>query len=135
MTDSHDSDQSAQNRGADRYEVRLEGWIEPLDERDTQDARVSVTVLDVGRTGVRLACDVPLDRESMWRLRLIEGHHLIAAVPIMARYCKSSDAHGFHIGAQFVIEPYLLHVIGVEPDQLDVEDALYGQIETVAAAG
>ena len=106
------------NRIFQRYEVRGEARIEPLDERSVRGLCIDVRLRDISRTGVMFAIEGPIDVDSMWRMRLIDSGHAIGSVPILVRYCRSASDGAFEVGAQFMIEPYILNVLGVATHRL-----------------
>jgi hypothetical protein len=108
-------------RSGDRYEIRCEARIEPLDEHLQLEAPDSVVVCDIARSGVMLHSSQAIERGSTWRLRLLDGGCVIASLPVVVRYCRGDEGM-FRVGAQLIFEPSVLKQLGVRiDDEFDEE--------------
>ena len=110
----------AHQRKYTRHEVRATARLESLDENLQLGEPLHVMLLNIGRVGVMFESPVVLDVGTTWRLRVVQQGHLVTSVPLVVRYTKSTGC-GYRIGGQFIIEPIVLHTLGVDPliDGLD----------------
>jgi hypothetical protein len=111
-------------RSGERYEVRCEARIEPLDEHLQLETPDSVSVYDIARSGVMLHSNQPLQRGSAWRLRLLDGGCAIASLPVIVRYCREENGV-FRVGMQLVFEPAVLMHLGVHINE-ETDEELAG---------
>ncbi len=110
-----------QTRRNRRHAVRGEARLELLDERISSDRLISVTLHDVGRTGCMLLSDGAIEAGTMWRLRLHDRGQLVASQPLVVRWCRR-HGQGYRLGAQFVIEPYMLKFLGVPEAEVTADE-------------
>ena len=122
--DSH-SLASSECRQFRRFTVRCEAKMEPLEEKAHLGSAVDVMVQDVSRTGVRFQVDEAVTPDTMWRLRLIESGFALGTIPILIRFCRPLPTGSYEIGAQFMIEPYILNILGVATHQLKMDDRIF----------
>ncbi|MDH3583429.1 MAG: hypothetical protein OER86_04365 [Phycisphaerae bacterium] len=108
-----------------RHSVRGEACLEPLDERLASGQPLQVMLQDIGRTGIKFYVDCALEPGSAWRMKFIRQGFAIGSAPLAIRHCEEVSEGQFHIGAQFMIEPYILNIVGVPEQDLDV-DAMDG---------
>lgn len=107
-----------------RFVIRGEARLEPLNNSSLGDSQV-VLLRDVGYAGVGFLTDRELDLETMWRMRFHHPNHgtVFGAQPVIVRYCRPIQPNLYMVGAEFVIEPYLLSLLGVEDKKLRQEVA------------
>jgi hypothetical protein len=118
--------------------VRGEACLESLDERISSGRTLSVTLHDVGRTGCMLLSDGIIEPGTMWRLRLHDRGQFVASQPLVVRWCRK-HGEGYRLGAQFILEPYILKFLGVSEaevtaDELAQEFASYAEPSRANAA-
>lgn len=104
-----------------RHSVRGEARLEPLAERLALEQPLQVMLQDIGRTGIKFYVDRPLELGSAWRMKFIHHGFAIGSAPLAIRYCDAVSESHFHIGAQFMIEPYILNIVGVPEQDLKVD--------------
>ncbi len=115
------------DRQFSRHSIRGEARLEPLDEGPSLDPPLLVMLQDIGRTGVKFMINQNLDVDSTWRLRFLHHGFCIGTVPLIVRYVKEVERGNFHAGGQFMIEPYILNMVGVSEEILKVSEAPDGE--------
>lgn len=111
-------------RSFPRFPVRGEATIEPVGRDVAADRPLAVQLRDVSRAGLGFVTDTYLEPGSTWRVGFHHRHLLIGTQAVVVRYCRLIEEGAYLVGGQFVIEPYLMHALGVPlPDvQADARD-------------
>ena len=99
--------------------------MEPLEEKAHLRSAIDVMVQNVSRTGVKFQVDEALTPDSTWRLRLVESGFALGTIPMLIRYCRPLPTGSFEIGAQFMIESYILNILGVATHELKMDDRIF----------
>jgi len=100
-----------------RYDVRGEARLESLDDYDVTPPQ-RVKLRDIGRGGVGFLTDQDLEPFSTWRLRFEANGHPFASQPISVCFCRVVQDDLYLVGAQFIVEPYIMTLLGVPPAKL-----------------
>lgn len=104
-----------------RYSVRGEARIEPLDPAELQSP-LRVLLRDISRAGVGFLADQFISPCTMWRMQLQTRDFVIGSTAVMVRFCRAVQSDLYLCGAQVIIEPYLMHMLGVPADQARHEE-------------
>ena len=104
-----------------RYMIRGDATLEPLEEQTIESPVIHVMLRDVSRTGVGFLCDTLLQRYSFWRVKFRLQHYQMGTQAVMIRYCRQVRGGLFLVGAQSVMEPYLLGLLGVPEQELNAK--------------
>lgn len=104
-----------------RYSVRADAKLESMDD-DCADTRTTILLRDISRGGIGFLCDRFLDPGTMHRVRFQVHGYPVGSQPIVVCYCRLVQDNLYMIGGQFVVEPYLMALAGVGPEQLGNDD-------------
>lgn len=117
-----------------RFVVRGEALLEPLNRKSVTESR-TLLLRDIGYAGIGFLADQPLDPESMWRVRFQHDDHgaVIGSQPVVIRYCRPVQANLYMVGAEFIIEPYLLSLLGIDSVKLRHEATVDAAHDAAAA--
>ncbi len=115
---------SADHRQYVRHIVRGEAKIEALNDHCSAEPPLHVNLQDIGRTGVMFESDRALELNSTWRLRILHRGYEVTTLPIIVKYCREAPTGAVMVGAQFMIEPFVLSFLGVAEHELRMEDWL-----------
>jgi len=110
------------DRRHDRHSIRQQAKLEPLDEACDLEQIFHVTLQDLSRSGAKLLSDRPLRPNTTWRLRIIDKSLAIASLPVRICYCKTLKDGVYHLGAQVMIEPFVLAALGIDPAACETDD-------------
>lgn len=99
-------------RAFERHALAVETVIEPELHDGLGPPTVPATILDISAGGARLRVPGPTEIGSLWRLAVPVAGRRLQAVPFVVRWCREGDG-AWLIGAQFIIEAALLHVLGL----------------------
>ena len=103
-----------------RFPVRGDAQLEPLDS-DAIEHTTSVLLRDISRGGVGFLSDHTLEPGALYRLRFRVNGNTVGSQPIAVCFCRLVQDGLYMVGGQFVIEPYLMTLVGVEPAELTGE--------------
>ena len=107
----------ALNRCHPRHEVRALVKLEGMEPHNLNTTR-SAQLFDISLGGASFLSDQPINLGTMWRLAILQNDQRTGTQSLDIRSCKKVDAHQYLIGAQFILEPYLLAMVGVNPHAL-----------------
>ena len=99
-----------------RHIIRGQARIESIDLTD-MDEMITVTLRDVSRAGVGFVADRFIEPCTMWRMFLTNGSFIAGSIVIIIRFCRAVTSDMYLCGGQTVIEPFLLHQLGVPMDE------------------
>jgi hypothetical protein len=102
-----------------RFVIRGEARLEPLSSHSLGDPHI-VLLRDISYAGLGFLTDRHLSPETMWRLRFHHASHgtVFGSQPVVIRYCRSIQSNLYMVGAEAVMEPYLLSLLGVDDAEL-----------------
>ncbi|MEX2670634.1 MAG: hypothetical protein WD294_00850 [Phycisphaeraceae bacterium] len=102
-----------------RFPVRADAKLEAIDD----DLNESPTILlrNISRGGVGFLVDRFIDPQSMWRIRFIMKGHVVSSQPIMVRFCRLVQNDLYVAGGQFVLEPFVMHMLGISAGDMRAE--------------
>jgi hypothetical protein len=112
------------NRAYRRFPVRGDATLESLDASRLVRLPITVMLRDISRGGTGFICDRALTPGSVWRVGFNHKGFQIGSQPIVIRFCREVQDGLYLIGGQFVIEPAVMIMLGVNEEQLghDVRD-------------
>ena len=117
-----------------RYVIRGDAVLTQLNPSHVSQSVIHVQLRSIGHGGIGFMSHQRLDIGSMWRLGFELQGFQIATQPIAIQYCEKEDTHNaYATGGQFIIEPSLMMLLGVDSKELlgiqpDPGDAL-GDVE------
>jgi len=100
-------------RSFPRFSVRGEATVEPVGRDVAADQRLPVQLRDISRAGIGLVTDTYIEPGSTWRVGFYHRHLLIGSQVMVVRFCRLIEDNAYLVGGQFVIEPGLMHAVGV----------------------
>jgi hypothetical protein len=100
-----------------RHAVRSMAQIEALEPHKLNTIK-SVQLFDISLGGVRFLTDEPIALDSMWRVTFLQNDQQAGSQSVDVRVCEQVAEGQYLIGAQFIAEPYLLTMIGVNSNSL-----------------
>lgn len=101
-----------------RFPVRAEATLESVEDLSSQRMRIAAMVRNVSRGGVGFVADQPLAMGSIWRVSFERRGREIASQAIAVCFCKQIEEGIYLLGGQFVVEPSLLLMLGVDEAEL-----------------
>ncbi len=108
----------ANQRSFRRFTVRGDANLEQIDTPGADCPPLAVMLRDISRGGAGFLCPRHLDRGSLWRINFQAHGMRVGSQGLSVRFSRLIQEGLYLIGGQFVIEPYILHALGVEPHQL-----------------
>lgn len=108
-----------------RFTVRGDATIEPVEQSNIERNCVKPVMLrDISRGGVGFVVEQFIDPGTVWRIAFYEHNHRMGSQVLIVRYCRLVQEGLYLVGAQFVIEPYLMVALGLNDQQLheDIRD-------------
>ncbi len=112
----------AGRRQYQRFVIRGEAELYPMDGNRLDKTPVPVVLRDVGRGGVGFVVQNPLPSHSNWRICFVDHGHVINHQAIVVRYAQEMSQGVFLTGAQFCAETGLLCLLGVDPAAIAVSN-------------
>ena len=114
-----------QQRAFRRFTVRGDATIEPVEQSSIDRiATMPVMLRDISRGGIGFVVEQFIDPGTVWRLSFYEHNHRVGSQVFVVRFCRLVHNGMYLVGAQFVIEPYLMMALGIQNEQLheDIRD-------------
>lgn len=105
-------------RQFERYVVRAEAELHPMDRTQTQHTPIPILLRDLSRGGIGFVTSVPLDVHSNWDVAFIQHGFVIGRQGLTIRHCKRVQDDAFLVGGQFCADSGLLALLGVRPGSL-----------------
>lgn len=112
---------NGQHRSYKRHPVRGDARLEPLSE-DPYAETVPILLRDISRGGVGFLSEQQIEPGSLWRIRFQQQGRWIGSQAIAVRHCRLIQSELYLVGGQFVIEPYILQMVGVPERELAREE-------------
>lgn len=104
-----------------RFSVRADAKLEPVQD-DVLDEPLTILLRDISRAGAGFLVDRFIEPNSVWRIRFRSYGHFTGSQPVMIRFCRLVQDELYIAGGQFVVEPFLMHQLGVSEIELEDED-------------
>jgi hypothetical protein len=104
-----------------RYNIRSDARLEALDERAT-DESILINLRDISSGGIGFLVSRFIEPLTCWRVRFLIHDRVFASQPVSVRFCRLVEAGLYLVGAQFIIEPYVMSLLGVPEDRLRGDD-------------
>ncbi|WP_432797874.1 hypothetical protein [Poriferisphaera sp. WC338] len=102
-------------RQFERYVVRGEAELHPMNRTHLEATPITVQLRDLGRGGAGFISQQPISLGSSWRMCFLQHGYVIGSQPIIARHSHRVDNDLYLIGSQFVIETGLMTLLGIDP--------------------
>ncbi len=100
-----------------RFIIRGDAIVEPLQSGHSHENQ-TVMLRDISRGGLAFLSRQFFEPGTLWRIRFQRDGMDFASHPIAIRFARRIQDDLFLIGGQFVIEPFILTMLGVGEDQL-----------------
>src|SRR5690606_19317955 len=101
-------------RQCPRFSVRAEAELIPLDRNRIDRSPIDVAVRDISRCGIGFVTTEELEVGSLWRCGFIHRDQVFNYQTLMIRHCTRLDDGIYLAGAQFVVDPATLAMLGVQ---------------------
>ncbi len=112
-----------------RFVVRGDALLESMDLSMTREP-LNVLLRDVSQGGVGFLSDQFIEPCTEWRVRFQAQGRIVGSQPVIIRFCRLVQDGLYLIGAQFVIEPYLMAALGVSEQELREQNICsYGNLD------
>lgn len=106
------ADPSVRERQYARHSLRGEAILQ-VTEDAVELRTVRVQLRDISLTGIGFVSSHPMEPGSVWRVTFVIHNFTLGQHAVMVRHCRRIDDGAYLSGAQFCIEPGLLHAMGV----------------------
>lgn len=110
-----------QRRKSIRHQIRCAATIEPLVDGAELHEAIHVELGDVAHCGVMFSLGQGLETGSTWRLLLTHEGEMVGSAPFVVRYSRVLEGGRFSCGCQFMVEPALMTLLGVEGDEVGID--------------
>ncbi len=121
---------AAAKRRYQRFVVRGEALIYPMDSMAIEQAPISAMLRDVALNGVGFVIGQELPVDSIWRVGFVNRGSVVGHQGIVVRHCEEIQAgSAYLVGCMFTIEIGLLGLLGVDTSDCiatDHRDVGYG---------
>ena len=101
-----------------RFDIRGNGILIPLKASRVSEPALDVQLNNISHGGVCFESTLYLEPGSVWRLSFEQHGFQIGSQPIVVRHSRLTNSRLYQSGCQFVIEPALLMLLGVEPNEI-----------------
>lgn len=101
-----------------RFTIRGDATLESVDMLTSETPPTHIMMRDISRGGAGFLCNRYLERGGIWRINFQAHNMRIGCQTICVRFCRLVQDGLFLIGGQFVVEPYILHSLGVDMHQM-----------------
>lgn len=102
-----------------RFVVRADAELMPMDRSSTDVQVVPVLVRDLGRGGVGFVCEQPLPTGSTWHIAFIKDGYVLGTQSLIIRHCRHIRETTWLVGGQFCIDSGLMALLGVRRSVLN----------------
>ncbi|MHC4996199.1 MAG: hypothetical protein ACYTGQ_14235 [Planctomycetota bacterium] len=113
--------EGVQRRKSVRHAVKCVATIEPLSGGGNRSQGNEVEVHDVAQCGVMILLDRVLETGSTWRLLLGREGETVGSAPFVVRYGRLCEDGRYACGCQFMVEPALMTLMGVDEDEVRID--------------
>lgn len=110
------------NRLFQRHVARGDVELHPDSRSRLDRTPVEVKLRDVGRGGIGFISHQHLPAGSSWRACFMQHGFVVASQSIVVRHCRLVSEGVYLVGTQFVCEPGLLAILGVDPGAIEEDD-------------
>jgi c-di-GMP-binding flagellar brake protein YcgR len=110
-----------ERRNARRYPVRGDAWLQPLDPAQQIGPPHKLMLRDISCTGVGFVCEASLAIGSAWRIVLADNGLQLTSQPMIVRFVRVIHEELYLVGAQFVIDPCIMRLLGVPCTELSTD--------------
>ncbi len=100
-----------------RFEVRGQALLEPI-ENPAHTGHLQVMLRDISRGGVGFVCERFLEPGTVWRIAFEDRGQRVGQQPACVRFCRLVQDGLYLVGAQFVVEPYIMLAAGISATDL-----------------
>lgn len=104
----------AEQRRFRRFSVRAQARLEPVEGRSGELESVAAMMRNVSRGGVGVVAERPLPLGSVWRITFERKGRQVGSHLIVVLYCRRIQEGAYMLGGQFIVEPALLLMLGVD---------------------
>lgn len=105
-------------RQFDRYVIRSDAELHPMDLAVQTKAPVPILLRDLSRGGIGFVCSQPLEPNSTWHVSFIKDGYSIGCQGLVVRHCRLIKESTYLAGTQFCVSSGLLAQLGVKPSAL-----------------
>jgi len=123
----------AQQRRFRRFSVRAQAQLESVHSWSDAPERVSAMVRNISRGGVGFVAERSMPLGSVWRMAFERKGRQVGSQLIVVLYCRQIHEGTYMIGGQFIVEPALMLMLGVEDAALN-DDIRIGDVPDREAA-
>ena len=120
---------AAGRRQSQRFVVRGDAQLYPLDETRLDKQPVSIQLRDVGRGGIGFVSPMPIEANSTWRICFLLRSYVIGQQPTIVRHCQTVHGSTCLVGGCFCADTGLMVLLGVDPATLHDGDRPTGAAE------
>jgi len=106
-------------RAFKRFTVRGDATIEPVTQCTVQQQPKPVMLRDISRGGIGFVLEQFIEPGSTWRIAFYNRGCKVGTQSLVVRYCRLVQDGLYLVGAQFIVEPYLMVMLGVDERALD----------------
>lgn len=121
LDDRVKGDAERSHRRFERFAVRAEAKLEPIDPDGVYRVPIRAHLRDISRAGIGFLVEANLEPCSLWRAHILVDGLTAGVQPLIVRYCRPIQEGLYLAGGQFVIEPYLMSLLGVPQEHLTSE--------------
>ena len=111
------------SRHYDRYVVRGEAELHPMNRSKLDPTPIEIQLRDIGRGGLGFICQEDLRIGSTWRICFTKRGFVVGQQAVLVKHVHAVDDGLFLVGSQFIIDTGLLALLGVDPAEIDREDS------------
>lgn len=123
-----DGQAAAEQRRFTRFSVRAPATLEPMEGWSQGTDQVPVMARNISRGGVGFVAERPLPAGSVWRIAFERRGRQVGSQTMVVLYCREIQKGTYLLGGQFIVEPGLMLMLGVD------DTALNGDIRIGKAA-
>ncbi len=118
------------NRTFERFVIRGDCELHPESRNRLDRYPIEVKIRDIARGGLGFISQDELPQGSCWRACFMQHGFVVAQQSIVVRHCREVSPGVYLVGTQFVADPGLLAVLGVEPGAIGDgdEDDIIGNV-------
>lgn len=112
------------NRQFERFVVRSDAELHPMDRSRRVQAPVPILLRDLSRGGIGFVCSEPLSVDSTWHVSFNKDGYIIGSQALIIRHCRLIKETTYLVGAQFCVSSGLLAQLGVRASALRDSDQM-----------
>lgn len=119
---SKTSDGGKLRRAFQRFDVRGQAKLRPVQRNLNDHDSVDIQLRDIGRGGLGFVCNHELPLGSIWNVQFVHQGYVIDTRTIQIRFVRELEPGCFVTGTQFIINDGLMALLGVSPAEIDRHD-------------